>query len=169
MPLSSHNQPQLSEFKQDLSREVKIHLALQNRYDTLLQDKELTEQEIDNEFAATEEVKDMHRDLLRQIKTLKTRHSHYQDGFILQNEFDNFVEVRDPDVPEFEKEVAMVQKRLNLYLQQTISFTEDKELAPLRNKVQSQLSQISKDLAKSRKKHTEDRKKSSESDKDKGE
>ena len=88
---------------------------------------------------------------------------------ILQNEFDNFVEVRDPDVPEFEKEVAKVQKRLNLYLQQTISFTEDKELAPLRNKVQSQLSQISKDLAKSRKKHTEDRKKSSESDKDKGE
>ena len=33
LPLSSNNQPQLSEFKQDLSREVKIHLALQNRHE----------------------------------------------------------------------------------------------------------------------------------------
>ncbi len=63
-PLSSHNQSQLSEFKQDISREVKIHLALQNKCDTLLQDKDLTEQEIDDELAATEEVKDLHRDLL---------------------------------------------------------------------------------------------------------
>ncbi len=133
------------------------------------QSKDLTEQEIDNELAAIEEVKDLHRDLLRQIDTLKTRHSHYQEALIIQNEFDSFMEVSDPDVPEFEKEVAKVQKRLNLYLQQTISFTEDEELAPLRHKVQSQLSQISKELAKSRKKRIEDRKKSSESDKDKGE
>ncbi len=47
-PLSSHNQSQLSEFKQDLSLslslEVKIHHALANRCDALLQDKDLTEQ-----------------------------------------------------------------------------------------------------------------------------
>ncbi len=115
-PLSSHNQSQLSEFKQDISREVKIHLALQNRRDTLLQDKDLTEQEIDDELAATEEVKDLHRDILLQIDTLKTRHSHYQEALIIQNEFDSFMEVSDPDVPEFEKEVAKVQKRLNLNL-----------------------------------------------------
>ncbi len=56
-PLSSLNSKELKDCKEDLSREIKIHVALQNRYEILLQDKVLTETEIEEEENAAEDTK----------------------------------------------------------------------------------------------------------------
>ena len=169
-PLSAINTTELDELKQDLYREVKYHVALQNRYELLLEEKDISEAELTDELTTSEKVKDSHRRYIRQIDALKTRHQYYQDALMIDNEYDTFIETSDPSIPEFEKEVNRVQKRLSTFIQQTLALAEDEDLQPIRKKMKDHLTHVTKTLTESRKKRAEARKKpSAETDKDKSE
>ncbi len=107
---------------------------------------------------------------MRQAEALRTKFTHYSEVLLIQTEYDSFLELSNPDLPEFEKDVSRIQKKLSTFLQQTSPLADDTELAPLREACKLKLNESYRTLTHSRERRAEARKKKSpEADKSEGE
>ena len=170
MPLRELRDEDLTDLKHNLLKEIKLHNALQNRYESLFESDDPSEDAIAEELSTSDDVKDTHSQLLRRMETLINRRKHYIGALNIEREFQLFMDTADPSISQFEKDAIKIQRQINTYLQQTLSFAEDEELEPVRKKHSEHLIQLTKSLMDVLKKRAIEKKKpTADTDEDKPE
>ncbi len=146
----------LTNLREDLSREIRIYDALQARYEHLLSEMDSPEAQYAEELETALDIADSHIKLQRRLEDLRTSQTHYNDAIKLRSDCDTFSEVANPDVAEFEKDCSRLQKKINTFLQQTLT-TEDEDITTLREWFKARLEESHRQLNKCREKRAQDR------------
>ncbi len=143
----------LNNLNTDLQREIKLHQALQQCYEALMEANEASEDELSEEMESSEEVLDQQRALQRSLDDLIQRHGFFQEALCIQMELENMAESTDPTTKIFGKSFKKITTRVNTtYLHQTIAYAEDDQLKTIRKALQHKLNKLSQDASEAQKK-----------------
>ena len=114
MPLRELRDEDLTNLKHNLHKEIKLHNALQNRYESLFESDDPSEDAIAEELSTLDDVKDTHSQLLRRMETLINRRKHYIGALNIEREFQLFMDTADPSISQFEKDAIKIQRQINI-------------------------------------------------------
>ncbi len=146
-PLRDVKQKELYNLKQDLQRECDLHIALQNRFESLLELKEATEEELYDEACQGEEVKDQHRHLQQQMQEFIEQHQHYQEALTIEAEFELLSNITDITTKAFEEAYAKLSTRVSTFQHDTLEYKDDDQISPLRQHFKNDITKYIKVLS----------------------
>jgi len=112
----------LEKIIEDLRREKSLFEALQERFEGLMAEQDDSTQEgMEREMIAGEEIKEQCSYTLRQAKKLKHTHSLYVEASLLERNFNLIMSKPEAPYEEIEKNSSKLQKRISAFLSQTTS------------------------------------------------
>jgi len=115
----------ISKLRDDIFKEKRLHEALQNRCEQLMEGREgVSEEQMTREIEAGEEASEIYADILHRADVAQVTLTHYIAAQSIQRDYDTLVAVSDPTIGEFEEDCGRLQKRFSVYLTQIASFNQ---------------------------------------------
>ncbi len=133
----------LGNLKGDFRREVKIHNALQTRYEELLEQRSATSEEMADEMTSSEDIKDQYRQYVRDVDSLHERYMAYQEIVAVESEIETIMELNQV-TKIFENSSNKLISRQSDFLKETLPYVEDEQLIPVRKTAKEHLTHLNK-------------------------
>ncbi len=130
-PLRDLESQNLLNIKEDLQQELHLHNVLQSQYETLFSDKAATEEEMEAEEHAADELKSQHKLIQRSLNTLIKKLNLYFEAISIKGDIAHLEKFTTINTHVFEKAFGKFNTRVT-FLQDTLGFQMDDEVRVLR-------------------------------------
>ncbi len=147
-PLRDGKTREFQDLKQELSREIELHSALQLQLESLLRTK-VGEDDAYAEECTGEEVTKQHRSIMKQVHYLIDRHQHYKVATTLQEELEKLDSITNITTRAFEKSFSKFSDNVAIFVQETEDFIDDEQISPICQLLKASVARLLKHITES--------------------